>query len=84
MQKSAALFFYLFLLLPEGGPLLKNIFFMVKLNENCVFEVFFLATWAEAQSCKQLFFFNYFHCFRGLSANNENIQQMKKSAARFF
>jgi len=38
----------------RGGPLLKNRFFMVKLNEICIFEASFPASWAEAQSWKQL------------------------------
>ena len=54
--KLKLLTFCFFLLLPKGGPLLKNIFFTERLNENGVFEAFFLATWTEAQSWKQLIF----------------------------
>jgi hypothetical protein len=37
-----------------GDPYSKTVFFMVKLNEICIFEASFPASWAEAQSWKQL------------------------------
>ena len=56
----------------------------MKIYENCVFEAFFLATWAEAQSWKQVIcyfyliisYFNYSNCFlRKKAAGLFNIWQ---------
>lgn len=54
-SSSVFLIIFIFLkLFAREGPLLKNRFFMVKLNEICIFEASFPASWAEAQSWKQL------------------------------
>ena len=57
MKKNAALFFQLFFhffFIAKGGALTQKQLSMAKLNDNGVFEAFFLATWAEAQSWTQL------------------------------
>ena len=47
-------YFQFFYYSQGGDPYSKTVFFMVKLNEICIFEASFPASWAEAQSWKQL------------------------------
>jgi hypothetical protein len=54
-SSSVFLIIFNFLIIRKGGdPYSKTVFFMVKLNEICIFEASFPASWAEAQSWKQL------------------------------
>ena len=73
-QQLRVLIIFNFFIIRKGDPYSKTVFFMVKLNEICIFEASFPASWAEAQSWKQLicYLFNYFNCFLRLSENNQN------------